>query len=72
MRGDGHVEHPLIGRLVRDRHSGTEGRLMAVVREDVPTLTGPRRTTKRAYIRPTGGGREITTAVNEIEPLGTL
>ncbi|MER5870526.1 hypothetical protein [Streptomyces sp. NPDC002044] len=70
MNRDGHLTHPLIGRLVRDRDSGTEGLLMAVVREDVPTLVGPRRTAKRAYIRPTGGGREIATALNRIDPLG--
>ncbi|MFI1067758.1 hypothetical protein ACH4TC_38495 [Streptomyces spororaveus] len=63
MKGDGHEEHPLVGRLVRDIDSGQEGQLMAVVRQ------GPD-TTWRAYIRPTGGGKEIDTALNKVEPLG--
>lgn len=70
MKGDGHEEHPLIGRLVRDIASGTEGRLMAVVREDLPTHTGVPRMSRRAYIRPTAGGVELTTAVDNVEPLG--
>ncbi|MET9324997.1 hypothetical protein ABZX75_33370 [Streptomyces sp. NPDC003038] len=70
MKGDGHEEHPLLGRLVRDIPSGTEGRLMAVVREELPTHTGTPRFTRRAYIRPTVGGVEIATAVDNIEPLG--
>ncbi|MBT2404592.1 MULTISPECIES: hypothetical protein [unclassified Streptomyces] len=70
MKGDGHEAHPLIGRLVRDIASGTEGRLMAVVQEDLPTHTGSLRTTRRAYIRPTAGGRELPTALANIEPLG--
>ncbi|MFD6876937.1 MULTISPECIES: hypothetical protein [unclassified Streptomyces] len=70
MRGDGHEDHPLVGHLVRDIASGVEGRLMAVVREDLPTHTGIARSTRRAYIRPTAGGREVLTAVANIEPLG--
>ncbi|MFI6006703.1 hypothetical protein ACIA98_41265 [Streptomyces sp. NPDC051366] len=70
MKGDGHEEHPLIGRLVRDIASGTEGRLVAVVREDLPTHTGTPRTTRRAYIRPAAGGVELATALANVEPLG--
>ncbi|MBT2539755.1 hypothetical protein J7E99_03295 [Streptomyces sp. ISL-44] len=66
--GFGHEAHPLIGRLVRDVASGTEGLLMAVVVEEVATHDG-RRWTRRAYIRPPGGGRELPTAVGNIEPL---
>lgn len=70
MKGDGHEEHPLIGRLVRDIASGTEGQLVAVVREDLPTHSGTPRTTRRAYIRPTAGGVELATALANVEPLG--
>ncbi|MFD5415780.1 hypothetical protein [Streptomyces nojiriensis] len=66
--GLGHEEHPLLGRRVRDIASGTEGKLMAVVREEVATHTGPR-WTRRAYIRPQAGGRELPTALANIEPL---
>ncbi|MFD3809150.1 hypothetical protein ACFWTC_37700 [Streptomyces sp. NPDC058619] len=66
--GYGHEDHPLLGRRVRDIASGTEGKLMAVVREEVATHSGPR-WTRRAYIRPEAGGRELTTAVGNIQPL---
>lgn len=66
--GYGHEDHPLLGHRVRDIASGTEGKLMAVVREEVPTHRGPR-WTRRAYIRPEAGGRELTTAVGNIQPL---
>ncbi|GGS34595.1 hypothetical protein Snoj_00820 [Streptomyces nojiriensis] len=49
--GLGHEAHPLLGHRVRDIASGTKGQLMAVVREEVATRTGPR-WTRRAYIRP--------------------
>ncbi|MGW8783085.1 hypothetical protein ACWGNM_34205 [Streptomyces sp. NPDC055796] len=68
--GFGHEDHPLLGRRVRDLASGTEGELMAVVAEEIPTHAG-RRWTRRAYIRPETGGRELPTAVGNIEPLGT-
>ncbi|MER6782236.1 MULTISPECIES: hypothetical protein [unclassified Streptomyces] len=68
--GFGHEDHPLLGRRVRDLASGTEGELMAVVAEEIATHTG-RRWTRRAYIRPESGGRELPTAVGNIEPLGT-
>ncbi|MFD5891703.1 hypothetical protein ACFWHQ_37875 [Streptomyces sp. NPDC060334] len=64
--GFGHEEHPLLGRRVRDIASGTEGELMAVVLEDVSTHRGPC-WTRRAYIRPAGGGTELPTAIGNIE-----
>ncbi|MFZ3475925.1 hypothetical protein ACODT3_40795 [Streptomyces sp. 4.24] len=70
MKGDGHEDHPLLGRLVRDIASGTEGNLSAVVCEKLPTYTGPPRTTRLAYIRPKGGGPELSTALGNIEPIG--
>lgn len=66
--GFGHEAHPLLGCLVRDVASGTEGRLMAVVLEEVATHAGPR-WTRRAYIRPETGGRELATAVANIQPV---
>ncbi|MFF3089955.1 hypothetical protein ACFVRB_33705 [Streptomyces nojiriensis] len=68
--GFGHEAHPWLGHLVRDVASGTEGLLMAVVVEEVATHDGPR-WTRRAYIRPQGGGLELPTAVGNIEPLTT-
>ncbi|MFD7840766.1 hypothetical protein [Streptomyces sp. NPDC059761] len=70
MKGDGHQQHPLIGRLVRDIASGTEGRLMAVLIEEVPTYTGAVRTSRLAYLRPAAGGVEFPTHLENIEPLG--
>ncbi|MEU9032123.1 hypothetical protein AB0D46_32400 [Streptomyces sp. NPDC048383] len=69
VKGDGHEDHPLLGHLVRDIASGVEGRLMAVVREDLPTHTGISRSSHRSYIRPTAGGREVLTDVANIELL---
>ncbi|MBT2478179.1 hypothetical protein [Streptomyces sp. ISL-94] len=66
--GFGHEAHPLLGCLVRDLASGTEGRLMAVVLEEVDTHAGPR-WTRRAYIRPVAGGTELATAVANIQLL---
>ncbi|WP_327380587.1 hypothetical protein [Streptomyces sp. NBC_01207] len=66
--GLGHEGHPLLGHRVRDIASGTEGELMAVVREEVATHTGPR-WTRRAYLHPEAGGREPPTALGNIEPL---
>ncbi|AWZ10455.1 hypothetical protein DRB96_22445 [Streptomyces sp. ICC1] len=65
----GREEHPLLGHRVRDIASGTEGELMAVVLEEVDTHTGPH-WTRRAYILPETGGRELPTAVGNIEPHG--
>ncbi|MGW6412204.1 hypothetical protein ACWF95_34125 [Streptomyces vinaceus] len=70
MKGDGHVDHPLIGHRVRDIASGTEGTLMAVVLEQLPTHSGKPRTARLAYIRPNTGGPELTTAVDNIERIG--
>ncbi|MGW1771257.1 hypothetical protein [Streptomyces sp. NPDC002104] len=70
MKGDGHERHPLLGRLVRDTVSGTEGLLMAVVREELPTYTGTPRMTRRAYIRPMSGGCELPAALADIEAAG--
>ncbi|MCY0924202.1 hypothetical protein [Streptomyces sp. H27-H5] len=64
--GLGHQDHPLLGRQVRDTASGTVGKLMAVVVEEVPTHRGPRRV-RLAYLRRDGGGRELATAVGNIE-----
>ncbi|MFE9933562.1 hypothetical protein [Streptomyces sp. NPDC005533] len=69
--GFGHEAHPWIGRLVRDVASGTEGMLMAVVVEEVATHAGPR-WTRRAYIRPPCGGRELPTALGNIAPVTAL
>ncbi|MFF4010667.1 hypothetical protein [Streptomyces sp. NPDC001717] len=66
--GFGHEAHPLLGHLVRDVASGTEGLLMAVVLEEVATHTGPR-WTRRAYIRPEAGGIELATAVANVQPV---
>ncbi|MFD7258367.1 hypothetical protein [Streptomyces sp. NPDC059874] len=66
--GFGHQAHPLLGRLVRDVASGTEGLLMAVVLEEVATHAGPR-WTRRAYIRPKAGGIELATAVANVQPV---
>ncbi|MGW5399194.1 hypothetical protein [Streptomyces sp. NPDC003952] len=70
MRGDGHERHPLLGRLVRDTVSGTEGLLMAVVCEELPTYTGSPRMMRRAYIRPAAGGCELPAALADIEAAG--
>ncbi|MFD5890657.1 hypothetical protein ACFWHQ_32470 [Streptomyces sp. NPDC060334] len=64
--GLGHQDHPLLGQQVRAIASGTVGRLMAVVVEEVPTHRGTRRA-RLAYIRRDGGGRELATAVGNIE-----
>ncbi|MFD9380113.1 hypothetical protein ACFWBH_32150 [Streptomyces sp. NPDC059999] len=66
---DGHERHPLVGRLVRDTASGVEGRLMAVVREELPSHTGTPRWIRRAYIRPRGGGVERIADLADVEPV---
>ncbi|MCX4808848.1 hypothetical protein OG594_46160 [Streptomyces sp. NBC_01214] len=60
--------HPLLGHRVRGIASGIEGEMVAVVREEVATHTGPR-WTRHAYIGPEAGGRELPTALGNIEPL---
>ncbi|MFD3326790.1 hypothetical protein [Streptomyces sp. NPDC058701] len=69
--GSIHENHPLLGSLVRDIASGTEGELVAVVREEVPTHRGSC-WSRRAYIRPVGGGTELPTALDNIEATGPL
>jgi hypothetical protein len=62
------VPHALLRRPVRDIASGTEGILMAVLVEN--TAAAPAyedRWMEIAYIRPHGGGPELTTAVANIE-----
>ncbi|MFD4740973.1 hypothetical protein ACFWNQ_26925 [Streptomyces virginiae] len=60
-----HVPHALLHKPVRDIASGTEGILMAVVHENVGTLRD--HWVDIAYIRPARGGRELSTAVANIE-----
>ncbi|MGZ9934449.1 hypothetical protein ACXNSR_31720 [Streptomyces sp. NC-S4] len=60
-----HLPHALLNQTVRDIASGTEGTLMAVLHEDVGD-----RWAEIAYIRPAGGGVELTTAVANIEATG--
>ncbi|MEU6309928.1 hypothetical protein [Streptomyces sp. NPDC047014] len=63
------IPHALLHKPVRDIASGTEGTLMAVRVENVTAADGPgARWAEIAYIRPAGGGRELTTAVKNIEP----
>ncbi|WP_412076129.1 hypothetical protein ACLF6K_10340 [Streptomyces xanthophaeus] len=62
------VPHALLRRRVRDIASGAEGELMAVVNEDVGAA-GFERWVELAYIR-LESGREITTAVDNIEAVG--
>ncbi|MFG2716526.1 hypothetical protein ACGFX2_39345 [Streptomyces goshikiensis] len=65
----GHEPDPRIGKQVRDIASGTEGELMAVVSEAIPNYEGVPMTVRLAYIRPVGGGREVTTAPPNLEVL---
>ncbi|MEU6315110.1 hypothetical protein [Streptomyces sp. NPDC047014] len=63
------IPHALLRKQVRDIASGTAGTLMAVRVENVATAGGPgERWAEIAYIRPTRGGIEFTTAVSNIEP----
>ncbi|MGW6685678.1 hypothetical protein [Streptomyces sp. NPDC054961] len=64
-----HERDPRIGRQVRDIASGTEGELMAIVREEVPNYGGVPMPVCLAYIRPNGGGRELSTAPTNVEVL---
>ncbi|MEU3059629.1 hypothetical protein [Streptomyces subrutilus] len=61
-----HMPHPLLRMRVRDIASGTEGELMAVVREEVPQLLGGPTRVLIAYIR-MASGRESTTALANVE-----
>ncbi|MER5482903.1 hypothetical protein ABT024_06765 [Streptomyces sp. NPDC002812] len=60
------VDHPLLGQHVRDVASGTEGKLVAVVREEVRRIYGEPTYAPIAYIR-MASGRELTTAAANIE-----
>lgn len=61
------VPHALLRRPVRDIASGAEGTLMAVRVESVAEVVYPERWAEIAYIRPTGGGLEVTTTVANVE-----
>ncbi|MEU2450040.1 hypothetical protein ABZ605_08275 [Streptomyces sp. NPDC012765] len=61
------VPHALLGRPVRDIASGTEGTLMAVLVENTAAADQPERWADIAYIRPAGGGVELTTAVANVQ-----
>ncbi|MGW0391123.1 hypothetical protein ACWDYJ_09510 [Streptomyces sp. NPDC003042] len=63
----GHEPDPRIGRQVRDIASGAEGELMAIVSEDIPNFEGVPMTVRLAYIRPAGGGLELSTAPMNLE-----
>lgn len=61
------IPHALLRQPVRDIASGTEGTLMAVRVENTAGAGYPERWAEIAYIRPTGGGIELTTAVANVE-----
>ncbi|MER7468261.1 hypothetical protein [Streptomyces sp. NPDC097981] len=63
-----YLPHPLLRTRVRDITSGAEGVLMAVINETV-LATGIEHWVELAYIRG-ANGREITTAVGDIEAGG--
>ncbi|MET9319731.1 hypothetical protein ABZX75_05965 [Streptomyces sp. NPDC003038] len=63
-----YVPHRLLKRRVRDIASGAEGELMAVINENVSDDAAYGRWVELAYIR-VPSGREITTAVDNIEPV---
>ncbi|WP_327416989.1 hypothetical protein [Streptomyces sp. NBC_01233] len=72
MSAAAHFEHgsdPRIGKQVRDIASGTEGELIAIVSEDIPNFEGASMTVRLAYIRPAGGGWELSTAPTNLELL---
>ncbi|MFJ3882015.1 hypothetical protein ACIPW5_31800 [Streptomyces sp. NPDC090077] len=62
-----YVPHRLLHRRVRDIASGVEGRLMAVINENVSDR-GVERWMELAYIR-NASGLEFTTAVDNVEPV---
>ncbi|WP_330301369.1 hypothetical protein [Streptomyces sp. NBC_00503] len=64
-----HLDHPLLHQQVRDIASGTHGKLMAVVREEVRRVCGDPEYARIAYIR-MPSGRELTTAIRNIEASG--
>ncbi|MGR4883029.1 hypothetical protein ACIPUC_26990 [Streptomyces sp. LARHCF249] len=66
----GYVPHRLLRRRVRDVASGAEGELMAVINENVSDSAVREHWMELAYIRG-ASGREFTTAVGNIESVGT-
>lgn len=68
---DAHTEvpHALLRRPVRDIASGTEGTLMAVLVENTAAVGCAEHWAEIAYIRPAGGGVELSTAVANVEAL---
>ncbi|MER5773632.1 hypothetical protein ABT144_04880 [Streptomyces sp. NPDC002039] len=70
QRPDGafnHVEHPLLHRQVRDRKTGREGTLMAVLRDSVGNVSGRQQYARTAYIRD-DSGVEFTAPPGDVEP----
>ncbi|MFD4245585.1 hypothetical protein ACFWP3_28935 [Streptomyces sp. NPDC058525] len=63
-----YVPHRLLRKRVRDIASGAEGELMAVINENV-SATAVDHWAELAYVR-IASGREITTAVDNIEAAG--
>ncbi|PWK61888.1 hypothetical protein BCL76_12526 [Streptomyces sp. CG 926] len=61
-----YVPHRLLRKRVRDIASGVEGELMAVINENVSSSAIGEHWVELAYIR-IPSGREITTAVDNIE-----
>ncbi|MGW6412442.1 hypothetical protein ACWF95_35395 [Streptomyces vinaceus] len=61
-----YVPHRLLRRRVRDVASGVEGELMAVINENVSD-SAHEQWMELAYVRG-ASGRELSTAVTNIEP----
>lgn len=61
-----HLAHPLLTQQVRDIASGTEGRLMAVVYEEVRRFAGDPEYAPIAYIR-MPSGLELSTSERNVE-----
>ncbi|MFD9458844.1 hypothetical protein ACFWBC_37945 [Streptomyces sp. NPDC059985] len=66
--GFDHEDHPLLHQQVRDRATGAEGELMAVVREPVGEVGGRQTWARTAYIR-VPDGREVTAAPQTLDRL---
>ncbi|MFZ3473972.1 hypothetical protein ACODT3_06300 [Streptomyces sp. 4.24] len=64
-----HLAHPLLTRQVRDVASGTEGKLMAVVPEEVRRFCGDPDYAPIAYIR-MPSGLELSTSERNVEAAG--
>lgn len=60
------LDHPLLGQPVRDVASGTEGKLVAVVRQEVRRAFGEPTYAPIAYIR-MASGLELSTAAANVE-----